>query len=147
MGACGSQRDLGVNEILTGARQTGRGTMRAKGGGMIGQDGKREAAAKLSEPDQAMTEQEILARIGVVSSLIDGDPARLGPLLGSIGTDMATRLRLSPHAPTTLALMDELETLVALLALRRDALAGDIEACRAHRQAHQAYAVRRPANP
>jgi hypothetical protein len=114
---------------------------------MSGQDIGREAARERLEPEEAMTAQEILARIGVVSSLIDGDPAQLGPLLGLIGTDMAARLRPLPHTPTALALLDELETLVALLAQRRDTLAGDIESCRAHRHAHHAYAVRRWANP
>ncbi|HEX2525611.1 MAG TPA: hypothetical protein VHL31_04830 [Geminicoccus sp.] len=94
---------------------------------------------KATEQLAAMTTDEIVARIAVVRGLIEVDPWRIGPLLSSIGAGLSGKLRPSTDARATLALLDELETLVAMLAAQRDATALEIEAGCARRRARQAY--------
>ncbi|WP_027134289.1 hypothetical protein [Geminicoccus roseus] len=87
--------------------------------------------------------EEITARIAVLRGLVEADPVRLNDLLGAEGTEFNPEAGFPPPLPATLALMDELETLTALLAMRRDLLASELRHDRQRRHALHAYQPRR----
>lgn len=86
---------------------------------------------------------DLTARIAAIRVMLQADPAGIGPLLQMPGAGMAPKLLLSPHAPTTLALLDELETLVALLAEAYAGAALELSRQGRRRQALGAYRSRR----
>ncbi len=82
---------------------------------------------------------DLTARIAAIRAMLQADPAEIGPLLQMAGAGMAPKLLLSPHAPTTLALLDELETLVELLAEAHAGAALELSRQGRRRQALGAY--------
>lgn len=86
--------------------------------------------------------EDIVARIAVIRSLVDPDPARMSALLGSVGP-LPPGTRLSTGMPAALALLDELETLVALLARTHGGLAEELHDHGWRRRALEAYRIGR----
>jgi hypothetical protein len=82
---------------------------------------------------------ELTARIAAIRAMLQVDPAGIGPLLQTAGAGMAPKLLFSPHAPTTLALLDELETLVELLTEAHAGVALELSRQGRRRQALGAY--------
>src|SRR4051812_20056397 len=69
-------------------------------------DGAPEAASAMTMAE--MTMAEMAARVAAIRTLIEAEPARLGSLLQTGDAGFRPEVLLSPHAPTTLALLDEL---------------------------------------
>ena len=84
---------------------------------------------------------ELAARLGAIRQRADHDPEALVGLLRDLGADLRDReagLRL----PAVLALLDELETLVGLLAERGAAVAAELTGQDQRRRAMGAYRQR-----
>jgi uncharacterized small protein (DUF1192 family) len=105
-------------------------------------------AAPEDPPDEVgspMAIADMAARIAMLRDLVDLDPSRLNSLLGTLD-GFARNATVSQHASTALAVLDELEALVALLTERKAAVAGELRVQGQRRRALDAY-MPRPMKP
>ncbi|WP_191061817.1 hypothetical protein [Geminicoccus harenae] len=91
-------------------------------------------SAKSDQADVAA----LAARLAAIRREVDRDPEALAELLHDLGADLRD-VEVGTRLPAMLALLDELETLVELLAERGTAAAEELARQDRRRRAHGAY--------
>ena len=102
----------------------------------------QEQAREDAKPVFGLDEDGIAGRIAAIRAVADQDAQQAGILLEAVRVNMKPLTEAAQHAPMTLALLDELEALVALLTDRHAAVAQELQAYGSRLRALHAYASR-----